>query len=217
METSEQINELAAALSLAQGEMEAAPKQSTNPHFRSKFADLASCMRTVKPALSKHGLALIQATSRHPSEPGGYELVTRLAHKSGQWIQARWPISTAGGPQKMGSELTYARRYTMALVGLVTDDDDDAEAATGRNPQGHATHIVGMEPGPPNDTSLSNEKRALYLAPVIKCLEAGDKGGFEQLIDELTEGERRGLWFFFSSKQKALARELLQTSVPAGE
>lgn len=130
METSESINELAEALAKAQAEMKAAPKDSTNPHFRSRFADLATCMATATPVLSKHGLALIQATARSAES---FELVTRLAHKSGQWVQARWPLPLSGKPQEMGSALTYARRYTLAIVGLVTDEDDDAEAASGRS------------------------------------------------------------------------------------
>jgi len=127
---SEQINELADALAKAQSEMNNAPLNKTNPHFKSKYADLASIRDAVIPALSKHGLALMQYTV---NTDAGLALRTRLAHSSGQWIEGEYPLPVVlDKPQAMGSALTYAKRYGMAtMVGISVDEDDDANAAQG--------------------------------------------------------------------------------------
>jgi len=127
---SEQINELAAALAKAQSEMSNAPLNKVNPHFKSKYADLASIRDAVIPALSKHNLSLIQYTIQTEF---GLVLCTRLAHSSGQWIEGEYPLPVVlDKPQAMGSALTYAKRYGMAtMVGISADEDDDANAAQG--------------------------------------------------------------------------------------
>jgi hypothetical protein len=128
MKTSETIEALAAALATAQGEMHNAPLNRENPHFRSKYADLAGIRDAVTPALSKNGLSVTQVTSYN--EAGNLVLYTRLTHKSGQWIEGEYPI-TPDKPQQMGSQLTYARRYSLSSIcGISADEDDDAEIAT---------------------------------------------------------------------------------------
>lgn len=113
------LNELFAALSLAQGEMTHATKDSRNPHLNSRYADLASVWGAIRAPLTKNGLSVIQL-------PNGDELETILAHKSGQFIIAKTPIKTVkNDAQGYGSGLTYARRYALAsIVGIVQDDDD---------------------------------------------------------------------------------------------
>jgi hypothetical protein len=126
MRTSEQINELAAALAAAQSEMRNAKLNKVNPHFKSRYADLAEIRDTVTPALSKHGIALAQGTD---TTDGGIVVVTKLIHKSGQWIESRFPIAY-DKPQTMGSAYTYARRYSIsAMCSISAEEDDDAEAA----------------------------------------------------------------------------------------
>lgn len=174
MKTSDHINELAAALAKAQGEMKPAPKDSTNPHFKSKFADLATCMTTALPVLSKHGLSLIQATQ---TDERGILLVTRLAHASGQWVEATWPLPAAAKPQEMGSALTYGRRYTLAIIGLVTDEDDDAEQASGRGPQPGGIN-------PRSDTSHVDRRAVTQYVERIANVKADDS------IDDLARGRR---------------------------
>jgi hypothetical protein len=63
MNKSESIAALAAAMAEAQGEMENASKKSTNPHFKSKYADLAEILNTVRPVLARHGLSVVQFPS----------------------------------------------------------------------------------------------------------------------------------------------------------
>ncbi len=122
---SEQINELAAALSKAQAEIVGAVKDSTNPHFKSSFASLESVIDCVRTPLAKNGLAYAQggATSNH--------LETVLMHSSGQWIATYTPlINPKGDMQGLGSAMTYARRYALsALLGVPQIDDDGNNAS----------------------------------------------------------------------------------------
>src|SRR5271167_2147554 len=108
MQTSEQLGDLATALAKAQGEITGALKDSANPFFKSKYADLASCWDACRSALSKNGLAVSQFPT---TQDGGTYLVTTLMHTSGQWMRSSLAVSpTADTPQAMGSALTYARR-----------------------------------------------------------------------------------------------------------
>jgi len=131
MNQSENINELATALSKAQGEMQAAIKDSVNPFFKSKYADLGSIWDAARPALCAHGLCVIQSTEIVGEK---VVLVTTLAHTSGQWVKSYLPLNPSkNDSQGMGSAITYLRRYSLsALVGVVCDEDDDGEASMGR-------------------------------------------------------------------------------------
>lgn len=127
MNMSEQINELAASLASAQMELENASKNAANPHFKSKYADLAEVLNTVRPVFAKHGLSVTQ----FPSYAEGLVSVrTVLMHKSGQWMSgdASAP-ATKLDAQGVGSAITYLRRYSLAAVAGVAQEDDDANAA----------------------------------------------------------------------------------------
>jgi hypothetical protein len=132
MNQSENIHELAAALAKAQGEMQAAIKDSVNPFFKSKYADLGSVWDAARPVLSKNGLCIIQSTE--VAADGKVIMVTTLAHSSGQWIKSYLPLNPSkNDSQGIGAAITYLRRYSLsALVGVVCDDDDDGETAVGR-------------------------------------------------------------------------------------
>lgn len=130
MTTSETVADLAAAMAKAQGEMEHASKDNVNPHFGSKYADLASINRACRPALSKHEIAVFQALS---STAGLVIVTTRLIHASGEWISADFSVPVAQSTaQALGSAATYARRYSLAAMVGVAPDDDDGEAADPR-------------------------------------------------------------------------------------
>jgi len=120
---------LAEALAAAQLEITDPQKDSVNPHFRSRYADLATVLKTVRPVLAKHGLALTQTTQ--VDEQSRLLLVTRL-HWRDEELCGYYPINpTKADPQGYGSALTYARRYTIqAIVGVAADDDDDGNAAS---------------------------------------------------------------------------------------
>ena len=131
MKNSEQIDKLAAALAKAQGALTSAPKQKTNPHFKSKYADLPALWEVSRKVLSDNGLALLQLP-RHVPE-GGICIETVLTHSSGQWIadDGLFVPATKQDAQGYGSAMTYARRYSMgAILGLVSDEDDDGNGAS---------------------------------------------------------------------------------------
>lgn len=124
---SDQINELMTALAKAQGEMTHASKDSENPHFRSRFADLASVWKACREPLSKNGLAVTQTLDFAGERQ---VLITQLGHSSGQWIKSIIVLPQSNKPQETGSLLSYFRRYSLAAMVGVFQDDDDGEAAT---------------------------------------------------------------------------------------
>lgn len=128
VETSPSIGELAAALAKAQGEISAASARTENPMFRSFYADLADVWKAIRKPLSDNGLSVVQLPS---TTEGGVDVVTLLLHSSGQWIQSRlWMPADRSDAQGLGSALTYARRYALAAVIGVAQDDDDGNAAS---------------------------------------------------------------------------------------
>ncbi len=133
MTTSDVITELAAALSKAQAEMRGASKDAENPHFRSKYADLASVWDACRGPLTKHGLSVLQSPRFTAlGETWVVEVETRLLHSSGQWMAdtISVPVSKVDA-QGVGSAVTYARRYALAAFAGVAPEDDDANAAVG--------------------------------------------------------------------------------------
>ena len=108
MKTSDTIGAIATALAAAQAEMPNAVLNKVNPHFKSQYADLTSIREATLPALTKNGLCIVQVPT---ITAAGFVLLSRLIHKSGEWIEADYPIDGAT-PQARGSGLTYARRYS---------------------------------------------------------------------------------------------------------
>lgn len=130
MNKSESIASLAGALAKAQAEIENASKNAANPHFKSKYADLAEVLNTARPVLAKHGLSV----SQWPGFADGVvTLETLLAHSSGEWISnvASAPIGKLDA-QGVGSALTYLRRYSLAAVAGIAQEDDDGNGAVKR-------------------------------------------------------------------------------------
>ena len=122
-----EINELAKALVAAQLEIENASKNSSNPHFKSKYADLAEVLNTVRPVFSKHGIAIVQSPS---FDAGEVKVTTYLIHTSGQFMNGTLAIPIGKmDAQAIGSALTYARRYALAAFAGISQEDDDGNAA----------------------------------------------------------------------------------------
>jgi hypothetical protein len=115
--------ELFAALSKAQAEIRGAVKDSTNPHFKSRYADLESVIEAVKQPFFKFGLSFVQSVE-------GDALVTTICHASGGTITSRVPLIIGKNDmQGVGSAITYARRYGLAAAAGVSQTDDDGNAA----------------------------------------------------------------------------------------
>jgi len=149
-----QLNELFAALAKAQMEMEIAKTDSSNPYFKSSYADLASIVKASRPFLAKNGLAVIQRVVS--DERNALSLHTRLCHASGQWMESKMPINPPKQDiQSLGSYITYLKRYNYAaIVGVVASgDDDDGEQAMSRT-TGSNNNVVPMKSDTINKAQL---------------------------------------------------------------
>jgi ERF superfamily protein len=145
---SAEVNELAAALAKAQGEIEGAKKDSANPFFKSSYADLASVRAVIRDPLSRNGIAMVQVPFAEGSHVG---VDTMLLHTSGQWIRGALIVTAKDeGPQAIGSCITYLRRYAMQSFAGVAAEDDDGNAAEGKmNGQQAKPVPVKVEPRAP--------------------------------------------------------------------
>jgi hypothetical protein len=133
MGQSETIGALAGALAKAQGAMNHAAKGSVNPHFRNRYADLASVLDACRAELAANGIAVLQPVR---VEGKTVTVSTVLAHSSGEWMSCDLSSEArAAGPQEVGSVITYLRRYGLAAMAGVASDDDDGEAGAGRGKQ----------------------------------------------------------------------------------
>lgn len=167
MITSENINELSAALSKAQGELENVAENQVNPYYNSRYADLAQVLAGVRKVLSKYGLAITQIIE---TEENSLQLYTMLVHTSGQYIQGvttlRLP-STDGrnGVQSLASIITYMRRYCItAILGLASEDTDGNMAQVPAPPQEdqHEQKPKLQRPLSPTDLKIALAKKARY-------------------------------------------------------
>jgi hypothetical protein len=152
---SNQLNDLAAALSKAQAEFPPIPKNRSvkvttrdGKNYSYCYADLSDIIESVKPVLAKHGLSFTQET--RSDERGQLWLWTTIMHSSGQWRSGNFPLVLSQRPQDTGSSITYARRYTLcAALGIQAEEDDDGNAASG------------------NDSESNNRKP--YIKPVANA------------------------------------------------
>jgi hypothetical protein len=193
MDRSEQLGELFSALAKAQSELLAVPFDSKNPHFGNEFASLAAIQDATKPVLAKNGLAVSQILD---STPEGFVLHTLLGHSSGQHVTSTIRLVLAKNDmQALGSATTYAKRYAwQALVGVSGDQDDDAEAAVGRDQKPARPPVknyapASAEPREFREARERNEKNG-YPGTVslaeFERVTSGDPGPVPDEIDPLT-------------------------------
>lgn len=122
------IGKLAQALIKAQAEMPGAKKGSTNPFFKSKYADLGSVMEACLPTLNRHGLCITQLITTLDGLPA---VTTVLMHESGEYISATASAAPSkNDPQGFGSVYSYLKRYGMQAIAVVPSEDDDANHAS---------------------------------------------------------------------------------------
>lgn len=170
MEQQPTFNKVAAALVKAQKAFGPALKTSTNPHFRSRYADLSACVEAVIDALNDHGIALTQRVS--PCDDGVI-VETVFIHESGEIISCG-PLHVPASKQDAqgyGSALTYARRYSLMAACGIAPEDDDGNAATRRQPVAPAVptpditdHLAAIEA-----SANSDEMTAAYKAAYDAC------------------------------------------------
>ena len=186
MKQSETIDKLAIALCKAQSAMGGAVKDSSNPFFKSKYADLTSVVKAIKEPFSDNGLSYVQFPH---STDSGIGVTTRLMHTSGQWLESDFvlPIVKAD-PQAAGSAITYARRYALQSIAGIPTADDDAEAA------------------------MLQARKTLKqwcdeLAPSINAIKdgiaTGDLASAYEAWSELSHDEKQALWIAPSKNKDA--------------
>lgn len=126
MNMSQNIDKLVPALIAVKSQLRTVTKSAKNPFFKSNYADLNSHLEVVEPLLAENGLVLLQPTGIHP-QTGKGTVSSILLHTSGQYITSVMELSSKDmtDPQKLGSSVTYMRRYTLgALLGMQAADDD---------------------------------------------------------------------------------------------
>lgn len=198
MEHSESIAKLAPALVSAVAEVENASKNATNPHFKSKYADLAEIINTVKPVFASHGLAVVQI----PGLRDGHATVeTMLVHSSGEWIKGESgsPLQK-NDPQGVGSAITYLRRYSLAaLAGIAQEDDDGNAASTPRTTTSQSAPAAELVCPDCHGPAWDNrENKRSPKSPDIKCKDKTCDGAYwlgswrDDLIRTLADAHERG-------------------------
>lgn len=182
---SESITELLAALLKARPAFQTPKRTRTGQagQGKYKYADLDAVIEAVTPVLTENGLLLVNLMDR--DESGAHVLIARLYHTSGQWMESRYPVhenERGSASQKFGSGVTYARRYALsALLGIASEDDDDAQETHGATrsasaPQGAANGQQQAAPAAPFPY-FSAERQA--ADPNVKKL-AGEMRAFLQ-------------------------------------
>ena len=155
---------LYAALAAAQAEMGRALKDTTNPHFRSKYADLASVQDACMPALTKHGIAVLQPA--HDDETGRYVKTIFVHGETGESVECRVPlIVSKNDMQGYGSASTYARRYGLMGMAGIAPDDDDGNAAAKSPPKEE-------KPAAPPQHAIDAAKQSLFNAANLDALKS---------------------------------------------
>lgn len=159
------------ALSDAQGEVENADKSSVNPHFKSRYADLAAVLNTVRPVFAKHGLSMVQSTA---FDGQLVNVTTVIGHAEGGHVSSVASCVPAKvDAQGIGAATTYLRRYSLsAMCGIAQEDDDgqaaahDARPAAVEDVSGWLARIAAADA--PQLAALADEIRASTLSEAAK-------------------------------------------------
>jgi len=171
---------LTAALAAFQANLPDVSKGSTNPAFRSKYADLADVVKVVLPALAAHGLAWVTAPDITEHGP---VLRYELRHVSGESITGAWPLPDSAKAQDLGSWITYGRRYTLgAVTGIAPDEDDDGNAAKSK-PTARARKESSADRISAALTAIQGAKDHTVLGQVWDRVAAGGLDGIAALVE----------------------------------
>lgn len=176
---------VSASLVKAQRAFSPALKTSTNPHFKSRYADLAACVEAVIDALNANGIALVQ--KQHPTD-GGVAVETIFVHESGEQLSAGVLSVPAAkqDPQGYGSALTYARRYSlMAACGIAPEDDDGNAASKAQKQKGGVVAQV-LETSP--EIPKAEREYLDGLADTLMQLAASGRP-ISEIVDKIDEAQ----------------------------
>jgi hypothetical protein len=201
LNTSPTIKEIALALHRAQSKIKGALKDSTNPHFKSKYADLSSVVDAVKQPLLEQGITFLQGVS---GVENGVAVETMLLHVSGEWMSSTLEIpASKHDAQGYGSAITYGRRYGLQSMCGVPAEDDDGNAATASAPKHKSVAAEKWDEMVPEQREflegIARKVREVLVKEngivAMKLLE-------EETVTLLTE-EKVALWNLFNSKERA--------------
>jgi hypothetical protein len=196
--TSDSIKEISGALLKAQIAIRAAIKDATNPHFRSKYADLASVIEAVKEPLNKNSISFIQPVS---FDEHGVLVETVLLHTSGEWISGTLAIPVSKqDAQGVGSAISYGRRYGLQSMCGVPAEDDDGNAATASAPS-RITPVSGaLEALSKIEQELAKE----IAADIVDHWNKGNEVAAYELCYEANHGNELmlGIWDVLTPNSK---------------
>ena len=188
------MKNIASALVKAQRGFAPALKTSTNPHFRSKYVDLAGCVEAVVDSLNAAGIALIQRTSQDDT---GVTVETVFVHESGEMLECgKLHVPAAKqDPQGYGSALTYARRYSLMAACGIAPEDDDGNAASKVKVSATKTDLV---------PSYRMAIVADVAAAINERMSANDVIGAVEEYAGITDiEEKTALWAMLDSKTRS--------------
>jgi len=188
---STEITELAKAMLKVQAALQPAMKDRENPFTKSNYATLNSVMESCRDALLENGIWITQFPV--PVETGHVGLVTKLTHvESGQWQSSLMvmPLPKTD-PQGYGSAMTYSRRYALsALIGIVTEEDDDGAAAgieSGQRPK-RKSPVRQREDGPAMEKKPAADPPIQQDEPIIAAMPKLDGITYQTIA--ATDGRR---------------------------
>lgn len=197
-----------AAFVRAQMKFGKALKSSTNPHFRSKYADLSACVEAVIDGLHSEGFALTQPTEINTE---GITVRTCLLHESGGMLMLGELFMPAirNDPQGFGSALTYARRYSLiSAMGLAPEDDDGNLAS---KPQEPSAKWVKHSPTQGSFDSLPPDRQEVIrnvADAIVERLNADDViGAYGEYIGVEDAEEKVALWSKLDSKTRSTLKK----------
>ena len=192
----------------AQSEMTHAAFDQTNPHFKSKFASLKSVIDAIKPALNANGIFFMQVS--HPLDHGvGIETIFCKADEKLSTGVVMVPVDKANA-QGLGSALTYAKRYSLAMAcGIAADVDDDGNGAAAAPPQRKGQSVVRTvieQEG----IVVDEPKRDAYVTQLVAKVTEADTGGVQELVDELsTDSDMKiAVWAELPSPVRSFIKKL---------
>jgi len=179
MNKSETIKELSSALSKAQGLIEGATKDKLNPHYKSRYADLASVVDAIRKPLADNGLSYTQIIH---DATDAVKVETIILHASGEWFSCGTltvPVNVANA-QGYGSALTYARRYSLSAAFGVAPSEDDGEAAAAAAPRQEQP----VKPDPEGKAALEECGSLAALAATWKALTPAQRRTLAETKDQ---------------------------------
>ena len=168
--TSESITKITQSLLKVQKQIKFAVIDTDNAYYKSRYASLGSVVDACKEALNNNGIVFIQGASSNKDLPRMVCVTTRLLHESGEYIEDTIGVPyVQDTPQAYGSSLTYARRYALsALLGIVSDEDDDGNAGSGLEPK------TPQKPQAKKPTKIEKQKILGNLAVKAGCKSSDD-------------------------------------------